>query len=130
MFSEFITSVQSKLSVLVDKAQHLSTTGNKHRKVLQALLRRICMHGFVPWNALVPLFDALHNQEANEKGSRLIHYLINTLLSCGAAGAWSAESVYQADVRQGTVVGVVPDSAASPIANSSPKLSRFPGRLR
>jgi hypothetical protein len=86
--------MQSKLSVLVDKAQQLSTTGNKHEKVLQALLRRICMHGYVPWNALVPMFDALHNQEANAKGSRVIHYLINTLLSCGAAGAWLLATIY------------------------------------
>ena len=78
--------VQSKLSVLVDKAQQLSTTGDKHAKVLQALLRRICMNGYVPWNALVPIFDALHNQESNPKGSRVLHYLVGCLLSCGSAG--------------------------------------------
>jgi hypothetical protein len=84
--------MQSKLSVLVDKAQQLSTMGDKHTKVLQALLRRVCMNGYIPWNALVPLFDALHNQESNAKGSRLLNYLINSILSCGSAGM-SAPSI-------------------------------------
>jgi hypothetical protein len=55
--------------------------------VLQALLRRICMNGYIPWNALVPILDAMYNQESNAKSSRVLHYLTSCLLSCGSAGA-------------------------------------------
>ena len=100
--------VQSKLSVLVDRAQHLSTLGDKHEKVLQALLRRICMNGFIPWNALVPLFDALHNQASNVKATRALHYLIGVILSCGSAGA---PPCMHADPLHATAALTLPNAA-------------------
>ena len=90
-------SLQSKLSVLVEKVQQLSAMGDKHAKVLQALLCRICMNGYTPWNVLVPFFDAAYNQEGTPKAARVLHYLIGTILSCGSAGAPSA---LQAPVRR------------------------------
>jgi hypothetical protein len=80
-------AVQSKLSIIVGLVQQMSALGEKHQKVLQALLRRICMHGHVPWNTLVPFFDAVHNQEGNPKALRVLYYLIALVLSPGSAGA-------------------------------------------
>eukprot|EP00892_Ulva_mutabilis_P007551 jgi/Ulvmu1/5168/UM021_0185.1 len=76
----------SKLSIIVGLMQKMSALGEKHQKVLQALLRRVCMHGYVPLNTLVPLFDALHNQESNIKATKVLHYLISLVLGPGSAG--------------------------------------------
>lgn len=67
--------------------QKMSALGEKHQKVLQALLRRVCMHGYVPLNTLIPFFDALHNQDGNVKASKVMHYLISLVLGPGSAGA-------------------------------------------
>ena len=79
--------MQSKLAVLVDRMQQLSTQGDKHARVLQALLRRICMNGHIPWNALASFWEALQSQDGNVKATRVLHYLLSMVLGCGAAGA-------------------------------------------
>lgn len=81
--------MQSKLSMIVGLMQKMSALGEKHQKVLQALLRRVCMHGYVPLNTLVPFFDALHNQEGNVKVTKVLHYLISLVLGSGSAGAFA-----------------------------------------
>lgn len=78
--------MQSKLSIIVGLIQKMSALGEKHQKVLQALLRRVCMHGYVPLNTLVPFFDALHNQEGNVKAAKALYYLISLVLGPGSAG--------------------------------------------
>ena len=80
-------AVQSKLSMMVGLVQQTSTLGEKHQKVLQALLRRVCMHGHVPWNTLTPFFDAIQNQDSNPKALRVLYYLNALVLSSGSAGA-------------------------------------------
>lgn len=78
--------MQSKLSIIIGLVQKMSALGEKHQKVLQALLRRVCMHGYVPLNTLIPFFDALHNQESNVKASKALYYLIALVLGPGSAG--------------------------------------------
>lgn len=78
--------LQSKLSMIVGLIQQMSALGEKHHKVLQALLRRVCMHGHVPWNTLTPFFDAIQNQESNPKALRVLYYLNALVLSSGSAG--------------------------------------------
>lgn len=87
--------LQSKLTMIVNFIQQMSALGEKHQKVLQALLRRACMHGHVPWNVLTPFFDAIQNLEGNPKALRVLHYLIALVLSSGSAGTSQLVPVYQ-----------------------------------
>jgi hypothetical protein len=76
------------LSVIVDKVQQLSAMGDRHVKILQALLRRVCMNEFVPSSALAPLFDSMYNQNGNVKAVRVLFYVIGVVLGCGSAGSF------------------------------------------
>ena len=86
-------ALQSKLSMIIGLVQQTSAMGEKHAKVLQALLRRVCMHGHVPWNTLTPFFDAIQNQEGNPKACRVLHYLTALVLSSGSAGTLQTRSL-------------------------------------